>query len=318
MKSVALNESCYHDDDFVVVEADSSKPVACFDLMAGISDVDFDDDDASYDYCDDVFDTSVPSIIEGRSLSFIIDEDLSYCPLSPFDDHTDEQGLLDVASSMMLNEMDLQQDKRHSPTGEIPSARISTTKHDIVSSSSCMRDEKQTQAHALDQDPLSVDSTDANHHQSGSTFFVVDEKSLPTSVNDSRTEVSSVQKLTASVADPTLQVSVSQSNTNQAGEKKAVMTKETLPKQKDANSIRRLTNKKRQKQLKLTRKANTANLAQMTSNSATLPPVRRNIFVTGRSGKKQVAPNLADPCATKSLASYRAGKQIPRHGKLFF
>lgn len=322
MQSVALNESCYHDDDYVVVEvaapAASRLMTHSFDPMAGIVDCDDDDDEASYDYCDDVAvceaTAAVPSIIEGRSLPYVNnDDDTLYIPVRA-DDEDDQQALLEMASSM-LNEITGLENGRDFGGDEIHSTRISSTKLDFTPSLSSNEEKLKHDIYY----PVDTDYVQANqqHH--------IIESVVQDSASSAETLIL-VPKDIVPVVEPSFPVTAS-NDPSSKNEYDAVdevkTTQETAAiaeHQPETNSISRLTNKKRRKQLKLAKKSAAAaaaavNLATTTTlnSSSSLPPKKsspmmRLTTMSRRSGRKQqIAPNVvAVTCATQSLESYRA------------
>lgn len=283
MQSVALNESSYYgDDDYVVVDSPpSAKPAvylrAAFDdPMAGILDCG-DDADESYDYCDDAHqETAVHALLTGRTFSFVGDD-------------ADAETLLDLASSMVY-EIGGRDD---SAGGDIPSARISSTKLDFEPS--C------PESHTLAQ----ADSSVANQQNPGCGVVVAEEEPI--------TSTSLDEAVTVPAQEPsshaTLCASPTSKTSNAIGEDSDEATtkgREQQPHQEFANKISRLNNKKRRKQLKLAKKlasaaAAAANLAQRPSTPKT--QMRRTSAIRRPSGK--VAPNGPVSCATQSLESYR-------------
>jgi hypothetical protein len=332
MQSVALTDSCQHDEDFVIVEALESDVEAYGNIPAYVYDDEDDDDDdyddlASYDYCEEY---SVASVVQSFTTSDNLESQAALESL------TFQHEFLDYPLSYNLN-----QEGQHSNTnsssvcvpkilspgislfsfGEANSsdeAEGDSVKGSIAASeiSTSTREERSRRndqkVKNKDNGNDGADSDAAPSASSGSSVGGgggSDSHSLrytkpfaPMTMTTTKREESSRASSGSSSS------SVVSSNTYQKTQ--SVGDDSSVHSTSSKTSQSRVSNKKRRKQLKLAKKAAAAATAAaaLSPNSRTKKSPTRKIQMAVRSSnKKQVA------CATQGLASYR--EEVIRNNK---
>jgi hypothetical protein len=308
MHSVALNESCYHDDDYVLVNAPAGG-----DLLAALADTDVDDDDdeQSYDYCDDACSSST----HPASPSISFDSNA----LEPFDEEIlAELSITSALKNLAVGDDDDDdgevEDESVFSASPMPSAAWTEPLQEAPE-----EDKWRADAAAVAKIPATVKPATPRRDASFSTIKSLPPPPPPPATLEERLRLSEPDE------EERIFDAADQATKNLEGKSR----------------ILRLTNKKRRKKMKLARQAAAAAaaaaaLAQVTMNTPasaaanrrssgppqpTLAERRATKKLSARAlgrkeNRKQVTPsNMAVSCATKALVRYKVGVLQQRGGK---
>ena len=298
MQSVALTDSVQHDDDFVVVEA----PIGSDDTTSY-------DDEASYDYCDDVF--SIASIAQSFSVSShalqALQEDFFDYPHPNFLNKTGEEGLPADLQELRISSVEAAADD-DDDTKPAASELNATVSYNFEISP------EETSIHAKEiPDAATNESTGDGQESSPSEDSASaesgSEKESSDTTNEGRTyshssggESRSSRTLSSSFDG---EKEDSGGSTDEDKVEAVASAVETALGKKSS----RLSGKKRRKQLKLAKKAAAAAaaaaaLGQMTMPVQTSARGKKSRQTTTRSSGKKVA-NIAVSCVTHAVTAYR-------------
>jgi hypothetical protein len=301
MQSVALTDSCQHDEDFVIVEAEGTHncvPTYVYD----------DDDDLdSYDYCEDAY--SAPLVAQplttDPALTFqheFLDYPLSY-NLNQEGQHSSPSAcvpkILSPGISLIpfgeANSSD--EAEADSVEGSIAASEISTsTREDEGEKERISR-----RVHQVKDSDTDNDGTDSDAAPSASSGSSVagDGGSDSLRYTDPFAPMSTKRDESSRASSSSSSSSVVSASAHQ----KTPSVSDDSSAHSTSSKMSRVSNKKLRKQLKSAKKAAAAAAA------AALSPTSRNKKTTKKSNKKQVA------CATQGLASYR--EEVSRNNKNF-
>jgi hypothetical protein len=307
MQSVAFTESYYlHDDDYVVVEIPPSNfhQTGAVDTLAGIDDEcgDGDDDDdlgqeddqSSYDYCDDVvvnekiaaaeatITSTMPSFPVNINLSFVVnDDDASYseCPPSL----SDEADRFEQQENHDDNLSDLSSSLQEGSNDEVPT--------------------HVTQAGTFSNE-VSKGNDEVAEAIITSNVIETPSKSVVTTLRHS--SIDEKMNIVDPHFDSNIGSSIEPSQIDTLTQKLEVVWTEVVTKNEEGSMDKgsRLSNKKRRKQLKLAKRA-AATAAATTLAKLSAPKKSPSLAMkttTRRSGKQVVpiTPN-ASSCSAQSL-----------------
>jgi hypothetical protein len=305
MQSVALTDSCQHDEDFVIVEAlESEASYGTNTIPAYVYDDNDDDDDyddlASYDYCEDAYS-------EPETLTFqhdFLDYPLSY--------NLNQEGTTNSNSSACVpkilssgislfsygeaNSSDEAEGDSVKGSTSIAASEISTSTREEGGGGEKERSRRNDQY--SDAAPSASSESDSHSLRYADTAPFAPMTHMSTKREES-SRASSGSSSSSVVSSNTYQ------KTQSVGDDSSVQSTSSKTSQS------RVSNKKRRKQLKLAKKAAAAATAAAAlsahNNRHKKSPTRKNPMAVRSSNKKQVA------CATQGLASYR--EEVIRNNK---
>jgi hypothetical protein len=301
MQSVALTDSCQHDEDFVIVDAMDVEDIHHISTTCS-----YEDDLESYDYCEDVYSVQVPAVIHSFTAGTETDTDTDSS--KALQTVTFQHDFLDYPLSYEHNLNQVEGDSHadsygyeheHEREHADGDANASERQHSFV---------RNMHSPGISLGPFGeANSSDETEGESASVSvggsIAAFERKMPTSATRGEKETKAFA-LTTQKREEQTQSRVSSSSDKDSAYEKAQTGEDdsSVSSTSSKTSNSRVSNKKRRKQLKLAKKAAAAAAAAPALSSGLSPtrkkPTRKLIPVRS-SNNRQVA------CATQSLASYR-------------